>query len=318
MLRFGLVGLGDAGRHHARALLALAAEGALRWTAICGRDPARAAAFRTDVGATSHASVFDSLDALVASKACDAVILATPDGLHAEQTIVAAKAGLHVLVEKPLAWSRAEAERVLAVAKAAAVHLQVGYQLRHHAGHRVVHERLAELVGVVRNVDVRWAWPDPATTGWRARGQGARFWALAALGTHAIDLAMWLGGGAPTRIVALCEPPEGVDRAAEVTLQLAGGAFAHVSVAVTHRALPRLHVVGDLGEIDASGTLGARGGGTISHRLVKQEPTALAFTEGDPYLAQLRDFAARAPAGFRDDPSILANVDVLDRIAQRP
>jgi 1,5-anhydro-D-fructose reductase (1,5-anhydro-D-mannitol-forming) len=318
VLRIGLVGLGDAGRHHARALGALAAEGVVAWMAICGRDPARTEAFRKDANVPRDATTFGALEALLASKTCDAVILATPDGLHAEQTIAAAKAGLHVLVEKPLAWSRAEAERVLAVAKEAHVHLQVGYQLRHHAGHRLVHDRLAELVGVVRNVDVRWAWPDPATTGWRARGQDARFWALAALGTHAIDLALWLGGGAPARIVALCEPADGVDRASEVTLQLSNGAFAHVSVAVTHRAHPRLHVVGDLGELEALGTLGARGGGTITHRLVKKDPTPLAFTEGDPYLAQLRDFAARAASGFTEDDSILANVDVLDRIAQRP
>src|SRR5262249_5687900 len=145
-------------------------------------------------------------------------------------------------------------------------------QLRHHAGHRIVRERLAELVGTVRTVHVQWAWPDPATSGWRARGQDAKFWALAALGTHGIDLAMWLGGAPVERAAAITTPAGEIDRAAEVSMALSNGVLAHVSVAVTHRSLPRLHVSGDRGEIEALGTLGARGTGEITYRAVHEPP----------------------------------------------
>lgn len=318
MIRVALVGLGDAGRHHARALATVAGEGRLVWSAICARTPQRLAAFRTELGVPESVGSFDELDALIAARVCDAVILATPDGLHAEQVIRATRAGLHVLVEKPLALSRPEGERAVASAHAAGVVLAVGYHLRHHAAHRLVKERLDALVGRVHSLLVRWAWPDPAVDGWRARGQGARFWSLAALGTHGIDLALWLAGAPPEitarDVRALIEPPDAIDRAAEVSLRL-GSVLAHVSVSVTHRAVSRVLISGEAGELEALGTLGARGEGALWHRLPRQAPVALAFEPVNPYAAQLRDFIARVPRGFAPDPALLGNLDVLDHLS---
>jgi predicted dehydrogenase len=176
-------------------------------------------------------------------------------------------------------------------------------------------DRLAELVGPVRTVLVRWAWPDPATAGWRAKGNGARFWSLAALGTHGIDLALWITGAGTAEIdvAALVEPAGTVDRAAEVTLRL-GSVLAHVSVSVAHRAVSRFVVTGEAGELEAIGTLGARGDGELFHRAPRAAPVSIAFEAENPYAAQLRDFVARAPRGFADDPALLANLAVLDRI----
>ncbi len=316
MLRVGLVGTGDAGRHHGRALQAVAAEGALAWTAVAARDATGVATFREDLGVTDAVASFASLEALIDARVCDAVILATPDGIHAEQVEQAARAGLHVLVEKPLALSRDDGARAVASARVSDVHLAVGYHLRHHRAHRLAFDRLPELVGPVRSVFVRWAWPDPATGGWRAKGQGARFWSLAALGTHGIDLALWLAGaGAATEcdVAALTLPRGAIDRAAEVTMRL-GDVLAHVSVSVAHRAVSRVLVTGDAGELEAIGTLGARGDGELLHRAPRQSPVAIAFEAESPYAAQLRDFVARAPRGYAEDPAFLANLDILDRI----
>jgi predicted dehydrogenase len=323
MLRVGLVGIGDAGRHHARALASLHREGALAWSAVCARGPERLAALAKEVALPEGVLVAPSLDALLASRACDAVILATPDGLHAGQVERAAAAGLGVLVEKPLALSREEGARAVEAARRAGVHLQVGYHLRHHAAHRLVVERAPALVGAVRGIFVRWAWPDPATDGWRARGEAGRFWSLAALGTHGIDLAMMLAGTTDvTDVAAVREPPSGVDRAAEVSLRLRAAdgraILAHVSVAVTHRAVSRVLVTGDAGEIEAVGTLGARGDGELSWRAPRQAPAALAVAPAGPYEAQLRDFAGRAAAGFTSDAATLMNLDVLDRLDGAP
>jgi predicted dehydrogenase len=264
---------------------------------------------------------FTSLEAIIDARACDAVILATPDGAHADQVERAARAGLHMLVEKPLALSKEDGERAVASARVSGVCLAVGYQLRHHAAHMRMVERMGELVGHVRSIFVKWAWPDPATDGWRARGDGARFWSLAALGTHGIDLALWLAsgraGGAAveaTDVAALVEPRTGRDHAAEVTMRL-GTILAHVSVSVVHRAASRLLVSGDAGELEAIGTLGARGDGELLHRAPRQAAATVAFDAHDPYAAQLRDFVARAPRGFSSDPALLGNLDVLDRIA---
>ena len=230
----------------------------------------------------------------------------------------AAALGLHALVEKPLALTVADTERALAAARRANVHLAVGYHLRHHAAHRLAKEQMPHLVGTLRSIHVRWAWPDPATEGWRARGVGARSWSLAALGTHGINLALLFGGARPSRVAFVREPPAGADRAAEVSFALEGGALAHVSVSVAHRALSRLVVTGDLGEIEAVGTLGARGEGEVFAHTPRVRGAVLPFSPHDPYEAQLRAFAARARAGFEEDPAIRANAVVLDGILDAP
>jgi predicted dehydrogenase len=146
----------------------------------------------------------------------------------------------------------------------------------------------------------------------------ARFWSLAALGTHCLDLALMLSGaGAVDDVAALRVPPAGIDRAAEVSLRL-GEVLAHVSVSIEHRAVSRLVVTGDAGELEALGTLGARGGGELFHRLPRQAAMPVDYAAEDPYLAQLRAFLAVAPAGFADDPTLLANLEILDRIHGDP
>ena len=318
-MRVALVGLGDAGRHHARALAALAREGGATFAALCARDAGRIERFRGEAGVTDDVASFTSLEALLDARACDAVILATPDGVHAEQVAHAAAAGVHVLVEKPLALSRADGERALAAARAADVTVQVGYHHRFHAAHALVRERLAMLVGAPCHVFARWAWADPAAAGWRARGDGARWWALAALGTHAIDLVSWLTDRPIVGVAAILDRNDaGMDRAADVSLALGGGLLAHVAVAVTHGAVPRVHIAGDAGEIELVATLGARGAGDIVHRAGREPPRPIAFQPVDPYLAQLRAFVIRAAAGGFDDGAALhalANLEILERIA---
>ncbi len=321
MLRIGLCGTGDAATHHARALLALEGEGELRLTAIAARSVASVERLRAAVlpgaGAASGARdalALDSLGALLASGACDAVILATPDGLHAEQVVAAARAGLHVLVEKPLGLSLAEGRAATEAARAAGTALMVGYHLRHHAGHRALRDAIPTRVGEARHVYVRWAWPDPKTDGWRARGDHARFFAMAALGTHAVDLCLWLVDQ-PVRAVTGALVLEGpTDRAAEVTLTFEGGAIGHVSVSVRERATSRLIVSGPLGELECTGSLGARGDGELGARARGVPFTPMTYVAENPYMAQLRAFVGAARGGTID-PCALPNLAALDMLS---
>lgn len=318
-LRIALFGLGDAGGLHARALAAATiADDGVVWTAIAGRDQAGVDCFRARAAVPTSVAGFSSLAALLAADVADAVILATPDGVHAEHARVCLAARHHVLVEKPLALTTADATAVLADATAAGRTVAVGYHLRHHAGHQRLRAERALRCGTIHHVAVRWAWPDPATDGWRARGVGARFWSLAALGTHALDLVTWLAGAPIARLAAVTEPAGEIDRAAVVALGLTSGATASVSCAITHRATSRVIVTGDRGELEAIGTLGAHGRGELWFRPVEPrghvEP--LAYTPVDPYRAQLAAFAAQIAAGTRvDADALLGNVRLLDRIS---
>ena len=73
-------------------------------------------------------------DALLASDTIDAVYIALPNSMHADYAIRAAKAGKHVMVEKPLAVSVAEAEAMIAAAKTAGVFLMTAYRLHNEPG----------------------------------------------------------------------------------------------------------------------------------------------------------------------------------------
>src|SRR6185437_2782155 len=118
-LRLGVAGLGRAFMlmlptlvRHPRVALAGAAD---------PRAEARERVAR-EFGAPAHASV----EALCADPSIDAIYVATPNEHHAAHAIAAASAGKHVLVEKPMAISLAEADAMIAAARSAAVHLVVG------------------------------------------------------------------------------------------------------------------------------------------------------------------------------------------------
>jgi len=333
-VRIALVGVGDAGAHHLRAIATLQAQGQVELVAVCSRDSLRAEGRLAELGLPPTLPYYTTLDALLHSGRAQAVILATPDGLHAAQVQACARAGLHVLVEKPLALHPGEAQQAVAAARQSGVVLQVGYHLRHHAAHRLLRSQAEGWLGRLHNLSLRWAWPDPATAGWRARGDSARFWSLAALGTHCIDLCQWLIDSPIIAYTGLTDTPlsQGVDRCAEVTLRFASGALAHLSVAVTHRALSRLLLVGELGEVECLGTFGAQGTGELWHRPLRKPAEPVSFTPHDPYAAQLQSFvtAVRAgtapvsrPATAPADPAsglaqALKNVELLDGLATRP
>lgn len=313
MFRVGLLGVGDAGAHHARALVAAHAEGIVQWSAVGARDIVKTAAKCKDLGMPADTRVV-SPDELFTGELCEALIIATPDGLHFEHAMLAYQAGMHVLVEKPIALTMIQASDLVAAARTKDRVLMVGYHLRHHAGHALVLDRLAERVGTLRTLSIRWAWPDPAVDGWRAHGENARWWALAALGTHAIDLALYFAGAPITEAHAVREPQHGIDRAAEVVMRHGNGALAHISVAVTHRARSMVSLVGDKGEVECVGTLGARGAGAIVHRTEGGE-LPVVFVPENPYLRQLRAFVARCKNGdSRIDAHAITNLELLHRI----
>jgi predicted dehydrogenase len=313
-LHIGLVGLGDAGRQHAQALAQLDAAGLCKWTAICARDRVRVEAFRTAREVPEHVACYVGLEELLDAGHCDALILATPDDVHAHQLRRCATRGVHALVEKPLATNLAAARSALELARTCQTVIRVGYHLRHHPGHRRVHAEREALIGPLRRVDIHWAWPDPATSGWRAQGAG-RFWSLAALGTHCIDLARWYVGSEPKRLAYLLDPPMAIDRAAELTLGF-GRVAAHIGVSIAHRARSRLLLVGEHGEIECLGTLGSRGDGEIWVReLGDSSRRALEYEPQDPYRAQLESFIAEIHAGTTTDvEGALANLAVLEAI----
>ena len=119
-VRLGVCGLG---RAFVLTQAALASDPRIRMAAACAPRQASREAFEARFeGARTYAD----LTGLCADESVDAIYIATPHGLHADQVCEVARAGKHLLVEKPLAVSLADAHRMIAAVKKAQVHAIVG------------------------------------------------------------------------------------------------------------------------------------------------------------------------------------------------
>ncbi len=124
MLRTAVIGVGHLGKQHARLHAALAAEGVCEFAAVCDIDEARA----HEVAAERNAESATDWKTLIGK--VDAVSLAVPTESHCEIACALLEAGVHVLVEKPIARTLAEADRMIAAAAKSGAILQVGHAER--------------------------------------------------------------------------------------------------------------------------------------------------------------------------------------------
>jgi UDP-N-acetyl-2-amino-2-deoxyglucuronate dehydrogenase len=190
-VRFAVAGCGGMGRWHARVLGTLPGV-----TLVGGADPDAAArkAFARAAGAPVH----DSLGALLAAEPADVVCVCTPPAHHLDAVEAAAAAGRHVLVEKPLAVSVAEADLAIAACARSAVLLGVVHQQRARSAARLVHGLLESgRLGEPELAVATHTWYRTAeqlrSDAWRAdalSGGGV----LADQAIHTIDLLVWMLG----------------------------------------------------------------------------------------------------------------------------
>jgi predicted dehydrogenase len=167
--------------------------------AICGRD---AAAVLAAAHRQGWASAETDWHALIARDDIQLVDVCTPGDLHAEIAIAALDAGKHVLCEKPLANTLAEAEAMAAAARRAAargVRSMVGFNYRRVPALALARKLVADgRLGEIRHVRAAYLqdWlADPAfPLTWRLQRDRAGSGALGDLGAHVIDLAQYLTG----------------------------------------------------------------------------------------------------------------------------
>src|SRR5260221_1733106 len=109
--------------------------------AVMSSDAARAKAFATE---NKVPRAYDSVDALLADPEVDVVYISTTNELHKEQTLAAAKAGKHVLAEKPLALTLEDALAMVEACKKANVVMGTNHHLRNAITHRTLRRLIAE------------------------------------------------------------------------------------------------------------------------------------------------------------------------------
>ena len=192
MIYVGILGGGNISETHARA--AYETDG-VEVAAIYGQNQEKTARLSELFGG----KVFNSLPELLQHKPLDVVMIGSPSGLHAEQGIAAAQAGLHVLVEKPLDITTERADALISECARAGVRLGVCFQDRMAPDIRRLKELLAAgTLGkpILISARVKWYRPPEYYSGSRWRGTVALDGggALMNQGVHTVDLLLWLMG----------------------------------------------------------------------------------------------------------------------------
>jgi len=201
VVRLGIVGLGNMGAIHADSVLAGKIRG-LKLVAVCDSDASR-------LGRYQGISHFASVDAMIAAGAIDAILIATPHYYHVPMGITALRAGLHVLIEKPLSVHKADGERLVAAHQGRRQVFAAMFNQRTDP----LFQRIREMIqggelGEVRRIN--WIITDwfrteayYASNGWRATWAGEGGGILLNQCPHNLDLLQWIFGQ-PQRVRAFC------------------------------------------------------------------------------------------------------------------
>jgi predicted dehydrogenase len=215
-IRIGVVGLGYWGPNLARNFAQLpGAE--LAW--CCDADDERRAAL---AGQFPDARMTARFEDLLEDSRLDAVAIATPVPTHHALAAAALRAGKHVFVEKPLAWTVAEAQELGSLAAEQSRTLMVGHLLRFHPG--VV--KLRELIDSGELGDVLYVYGTRQNLGVIREDENA----LWSLGVHDISVVLYLLGGRPVEVSARgeCYVRPGVEDVVFGYMKLAGGQVGHL------------------------------------------------------------------------------------------
>ena len=267
------------------------AEGGQLWS-VMSRDASRANEFAKRHGAQSPNPAYDDLQELLSDPELDAIILATPDALHASQTIAAAKAAKHVLCEKPLATQSTDARAMVQACAENNVKLATAYHMRWHAGHRRLHQACqAGDFGELRHMRLQWSWYTDDASNWRASAEVGRWWSLAGVGTHMLDQIRWFMLPTAGEVVDLSSiiarqrfgGPH--DETAVVALRFESGATAELCSSVMFEAPRRMEVYGTKNYAICENTLGLSGTGKIWTR-----SEGFDFEVKNPYRGEIEDF----------------------------
>ncbi|MBL9214521.1 MAG: Gfo/Idh/MocA family oxidoreductase [Opitutaceae bacterium] len=279
-IRFGILGSGFMGSTHAEAIRRLP-----NATLVALTGGSRAPAL-----AEKHGVPCDpSLDALLRRPDLDALIVTTPHHLHVEEAVKAFAAGKHVLVEKPLATSVADCDRILAAAARSGKALGLGYQQRFRVNNARAHDLIRDgAIGRVLTIQASMPMYAGAVKSggfggnWEWWNNPASLGHLLNSAPHAIDILRWFTGGEVATVSAFCRtllPDVPVEDTTMALLELNTGAICSL---FSSRALPtpsfpgeefRFRIVGATGLIDLDAYSELRLNDGKGWRVMSTQPT---------------------------------------------
>ena len=228
-IRWGIIGTGT----HADNFIvpALGSAGGTELVSICDIDLNRAGEF-----AARHKveGIYDSMESMLDDPKLDAVWIATPNSLHAQQTIQAAEAGKHVMVEKPMALTVDDCERMIESCDRNNVKLGIDFQNRFHPVHMEARRLIQNgEIGEINAATAQFCrgFSRGFMKGWRVDPEIAGAGALMGQGLHPIDLLRFLLDSEVVEVMAMNDddpPDRPVEDMAHIILKFENGAHGIV------------------------------------------------------------------------------------------
>lgn len=328
-MKFGIVGLGWPGQQHVKAIRSIPQEAAL--TAVCDMDPAKLSEFEGDC------AVFQNPDAFFAEGDMDAVVLAVPHHLHENLTVRALDAGKHVIIEKPMARTVRECERMNEAAERNGRTLMVAQNWRYQpwciAAKKIVES--GEL-GSVQAVRTEWLLnfrPSFPKGSWIYDGEKAGGGALVSLAIHNLDALRFIVGEIEEVFMSQLHTDDwsanGAENWAMTQMKFANGAIGHLFTGYTPFFPPNngmLYVYGEEGTLFFGPNQGENGL-WIRSSSRSTDPAGpyervdvAAFAQGlveHPQTNQLKHFLDRTKAGIRPDTDgreIIRTIELVEKI----
>jgi predicted dehydrogenase len=319
-LRWGVLSTADIARK--KVIPGLLKADRCELVAIASRDAAQARAVADELGIPiAHGSY----EALLGDPAVDVVYIPLPNHLHAEWTVAAARAGKHVLCEKPLATTAADAQRMVDACADAGVRLMEAFMYRHHPSWVAAMEVVASgRLGRLRAVQSWFSYfnDDPANIRNQLDAGGG---ALFDIGCYSVNLSRMLFGAEPRSVQAsvIRDPATGVDTLTSAILEFDDG-VATFTCSTRVETDQRVHIYGTDGWLSIE----------IPFNIPPDRPThvfvtsggdppvapsmeTLSFPTADPYTVEAQRFASAildgTPTPTPPDDAV-ANLRVIERI----
>ncbi len=264
-----------------------------RIESVMSADAARGRAFADAFGIPRATTALDEVLADV-----DAVYISTTNERHHPECLAAARAGRHVLCEKPLATSYADAAEMVEACRRAGVVMATNHHLRNSAAHRAMRDVIASgALGRLLAARVVHAGTLPIQMlGWRLHTKGAGAGALLDLIVHDTDLLRFLTEDEPETIMTFAQNGglaiEGIEDAAMSLIRFRSGFLAQVHDSFTTRAQQTsCEIHGTEASLIARDNMAQKPGGVVVLR-DKDGERPLQFEQEDYYVRGVRAFHA--------------------------
>jgi predicted dehydrogenase len=323
-VRWGILGAADIAVK--KVLPAMRESERAEVVAIASRDLAKA---RAAADALGIPRAYGSYEELLEDADVEAIYNPLPNHLHVPWSIKAAEAGKHVLCEKPIALSAAEARELLAVRDRTGVQISEAFMVRTHPQWVGVRQLVEDgRIGDLRLIVGHFSYykRDPSDIRSRVEWGGG---AMLDIGCYPITLSRWLFGAEPEAVVGLVErdPEMGVDRLCSGLLRFPNG---QASFTCAGQLVPfqRMHIFGTKARIEveipfnAPPDRGCRVYVDEGKRFAGEEAEIITFPAVDQYTTQADQFSdavrgvGPVPVSLEDAVANMEVIDALFRSAQ--